>query len=816
MATEEIPPEMSGHGGGAEQQNDGMAEPPCPSQQSLPPDSNVQPVETNPKPTRRVSFDSSLKASPLPSEDAQGVLSQTLANSSSFDVGKEVGCIALIVRQQLEEAIRTTMQEQMQESVDLIRGASSQLTSLVRRLQKLGNQEVSFCLGESGEGPLSPTKWSTSELSLQGDDALERRRPHAKSSDERYETVACTAEARDSPSRGQIKNSACPHFDQVAPVLPGSKASSSHQKPNGRVRDAQQRVFSTQRSGVSVEPTLKADRQSSSGRKKERMSFKSLEDKLNKDLFVMSVSPDAFKAAAPVNSVKVSPLWNGPESRDHADRQSKSPKARQPVAKEQQHAQLVEADVRLNIAVESNHDYKQASDGDLPMFPKTLEQEEEKENDESQSEKSESELERSENEQGQSSTPCKSPSRDVRKSKSKLRLNDLRQRRTQELTVAIAEKRQSFSPIVVVEEDPPQCEEIPDDGCLKRRLCDAVESIGSNIAQFLSCIAGVQDVSHFSACSLLFRICILLFGVGSFVASIVNWRTQSNLPDDQRMGLPGLLVDLALGAGAVFGLLACRFLGANRYSMSCYEMLLAFAEQKDFVEELTPRQSWDACAAMVWWCLAVAERLREVLLSTPLELQLDLQVLVPVVSFAISSSLLIAFLFSFLRICLSLHVMIDDFSSHVASTADFCGAAHEWNVLQALLRSSCARAQYLFLVLQTTIVASVTLGVFDFYNHPGRQTIFIAPAILLTGVAQLFLRAATVTDHCERLPSFVNSLSFGEACSQDRMYLVEYIQHSKAGFYVFEVRLTSGIVLKAFYVLCMGLFALITKIMTEL
>lgn len=744
--------------------------------------------------------------------DASAVLPQIpslSASMTSCDVARETAIIASTVRQQLEDTIRTAIREELQESVNLIRDGSTQLASLVKRLQKLCCREMSSSSRDAG---------ILSDLSCKHDVPKQKIQPSSssqcsESKRDKQASVQFAPGASSSPAREHSRDPDF-DFDQVAPVSPSGQASSplwKQRKPTGHAK--------RQHSGISSESNPKAGVGAASvslkafadrpGNRKERITFKSLEDKLQKDLFLKSMSPDVFKVAAPVNSCKVSPLWNAAEA---DDRQSRPPKAKHQVAKTQKGVQsgsVVEShhDINndANLAVGDYADYKRASSGDLPMLPKTLEK--------FKSERSESVSEESENEEVEKELSISPSGRSNSIRRGTKHLSALRQLRQQELTVAIGEQKQVLSP---AEEELTVSEEKPSDRYLKRRCNMVIERIGGFIARFLTCIAGVEDVSGYGMCNLLFQICMMLSGVGSLAANFVVWRRQSDLPDDQRVGLPGLLVEMALSAGAVFGLLACRLLRANQSSLGCDEMLLAFAEQKDFAAELAPRQSWDACSVMACWFLAVAERLREVLFRTPLEMQADVQAFVPVLSFAVSSGFLIALLFSFLRICLSLHVMIDDFSSRVVCTADFCNATDDWNVLQALLRSSCARAQYLFMVLQTTILASVTLGVFDFYNTPGSQTVFIAPAILLTGVAQLFLRASTVTDHCERLPSFVNSLSFGETCSQDRMYLVEYILHSKAGFYVFEVRLTSGIVLKAFYVLCMGLFALVTKIMTEL
>jgi hypothetical protein len=59
---------------------------------------------------------------------------------------------------------------------------------------------------------------------------------------------------------------------------------------------------------------------------------------------------------------------------------------------------------------------------------------------------------------------------------------------------------------------------------------------------------------------------------------------------------------------------------------------------------------------------------------------------------------------------------------------------------------------------------------------------------------------AEVTSKCDRVPAFVNTLDLGETLDYKRQYLVDYVINSRAGFYMFEIRITSEMVVKAAYI----------------
>ena len=73
--------------------------------------------------------------------------------------------------------------------------------------------------------------------------------------------------------------------------------------------------------------------------------------------------------------------------------------------------------------------------------------------------------------------------------------------------------------------------------------------------------------------------------------------------------------------------------------------------------------------------------------------------------------------------------------------------------------------------------------------------------------------AAAVSDKCARVPSLINSLSFGDGAELERKHVVEYIFHSAAGFYVFNVQLTTSTAMKLVYLTGVVVFAIATKVL---
>eukprot|EP00930_Biecheleria_cincta_P074617 TRINITY_DN61828_c0_g1_i1.p1 TRINITY_DN61828_c0_g1~~TRINITY_DN61828_c0_g1_i1.p1 ORF type:complete len:761 (+),score=130.50 TRINITY_DN61828_c0_g1_i1:110-2392(+) len=688
------------------------------------------------------------------------------------------------MRQQLEDTIKLAITKHMREPVDLIRDAGKQMTALLSKLQtETLNQSLS---------------------------ASESKQPLCRSTEGRHFATESPLQHPRSNSHGHVRSQ----------QPPSSSRGFSH-------------------------PVIGAT-------KKNRPSFRSLEDQLNRDLVYAASFRSAPRMAAQTKDDRLIPESQGPlvDSAQLGANPVESPQMEQRALPEQRQAQpalahdsafLAHEDSTENLIAERGGQHISAAC--LSIVPGTIRQEH-------QPERPDSEPAGCRSRNGDTYRRGESETHDMRPHSIGLsracsnrngitdlqdlraesigsslplslqrrpshKLSKLREERQSELTRSIMQEKLQKGKHGSLASDDSSHEELHK-GCLKKRLTSICDRVGDRLAGVLNFIAGSKDVSTQGMCSLFVHFLVLLAGILAVLVNFESWRRQqhSDVLEDQRAGLPFLLVDLAVGAGAVCGLLACRCARASSDQLSCDKLIMAFAEQKEFSEELKQRQGWVACGLMACWLLAVAERLREAFFRMPLESQWDLQVFIFVMSFAISGGLLMALLFSFLRICLSLQLMVDEFSFHLVDSADFNAAAEEWNVIQALIRSSCTSSQYQFLALHATIVAALILGCFDFYTSHGCLTAFIGPAILLAKVAQVFLRASTLTDHCERLPSFVNSLS-EQAFDWDTMYLVEYILYSNAGFHLFEARLTSGKVLKAFYFLLVALFTFATNIMLE-
>lgn len=205
---------------------------------------------------------------------------------------------------------------------------------------------------------------------------------------------------------------------------------------------------------------------------------------------------------------------------------------------------------------------------------------------------------------------------------------------------------------------------------------------------------------------------------------------------------------------------------------------------------------------------------------------LDVWGILQTVAFIFYSSVLLGETLAVLQFCRNLMIMIDVFCFNLVNKSDLKGAVHEWNKLQAILRRASDAVQCCFFVLQTTALCFVFSGVTDMVlllrqddsngagGSFGTLVQTLIPGLLVTGgVARIFFCAAAVTDKCFHVPSLVNSLSYGEEIDPDRQYVVDYIIHSAAGFYVFEVRLTSALALKFMYFCGAAAFTVATTAM---
>jgi len=145
---------------------------------------------------------------------------------------------------------------------------------------------------------------------------------------------------------------------------------------------------------------------------------------------------------------------------------------------------------------------------------------------------------------------------------------------------------------------------------------------------------------------------------------------------------------------------------------------------------------------------------------------------------------------------------------------------HEWDVLHAAIFKTSGWAERCLFALQVVAVTAVLLGVADVLLSDKEESgevlqALIPGALILLGVVRLGVCAAVVTAKCDQAPSILNSLSLGPGTNRAKQRVVQHILNSSAGFYVFGVRLTTGIVLRFLYFGGVVIFTLLTRILAS-
>mmetsp|Transcript_44360 Transcript_44360/g.139069 ORF Transcript_44360/g.139069 Transcript_44360/m.139069 type:complete len:186 (-) Transcript_44360:75-632(-) len=182
-------------------------------------------------------------------------------------------------------------------------------------------------------------------------------------------------------------------------------------------------------------------------------------------------------------------------------------------------------------------------------------------------------------------------------------------------------------------------------------------------------------------------------------------------------------------------------------------------------------------------------------------------------AFAFGSLLLTGMACVILRSCRCMTKLIDNFCYRIVESPNYAEAMQEWNLFQALCRNVCCSLQLCFVVLQATGTAVVLLAMTEVQRGVS-AFLELLPGLLMSAlVTRVSLWAANVTDKSARVPMLVNSLSSALDLDRDRMYMVEYIVQTQAGFYIFEVRVTSSMVLKTLYVGCAVGFGLASQVL---
>lgn len=195
-----------------------------------------------------------------------------------------------------------------------------------------------------------------------------------------------------------------------------------------------------------------------------------------------------------------------------------------------------------------------------------------------------------------------------------------------------------------------------------------------------------------------------------------------------------------------------------------------------------------------------------------------------ILGFALVSLLMFALTFCKLHVCCGLEMFVDKFCYRFFEDKDIGKGIDEWNVVQALLRRSAQALEACFLAFGTSVLAVLLLiGMGIFHGDRGFQVSesnaqcrilwcgWLSPPVMM--VIFITFKSASVTEKCRRVPALVNSWTFQNSLKVDqgRQYVVEYIEHSAAGFYIRGMRLSTIMALKLCYLFGFVVFTLIVQ-----
>lgn len=314
----------------------------------------------------------------------------------------------------------------------------------------------------------------------------------------------------------------------------------------------------------------------------------------------------------------------------------------------------------------------------------------------------------------------------------------------------------------------------------------------------------------FVALGVLLAICFFAYELIELVLDSKNgdWREGRILCDGRPCVEAWLLCDFAIALGAVASLFAAHKVQHSKILGSRDSLLVMYASNHGLCQRWWSLSRVELVMVLVLWTCMVSERFRSILANVEESISPGLPTL-HITAFAFVSGVLLAMAYCLLHICCVLEVMIDSFGIGFVECPDFGEAVRKWNVLQAVLRRVSAIVDVSYLVLLTTAMVAIVAPLMQRHRHAA-----IPAGFAMGCVARVSFRAGAISYKCDRVPSLINSLFFGQDIDHERQYVVEYIINSMAGFYVMEVRITVEMVLKFAYVSSALTVAVMTKVIS--
>jgi hypothetical protein len=259
--------------------------------------------------------------------------------------------------------------------------------------------------------------------------------------------------------------------------------------------------------------------------------------------------------------------------------------------------------------------------------------------------------------------------------------------------------------------------------------------------------------------------------------------------------------------------------------VDCIKVLHSYAITEGFYDDWIHWVNRDLAVMLLIWMSAMASRIGFMFMLQDLpDCKWDVWSAIFALPFAMNSFVVLGAASCVLFLVRGMTLAVDMYCTRLIRTGSLESASFRWNVVRSTLRKASESVQLAMYVLEVAIVFTLALAFLDIYfvhsdfyandNSTLRLSLLIPVGIVMLGIGRIFIKAAEVSDRCNRVPPLLSSC-MGDQCSvaqaEQRDAVVQYVINSAAGFYLHEILLTSGLVIKLTYLSAVALFALVTN-----
>jgi hypothetical protein len=271
--------------------------------------------------------------------------------------------------------------------------------------------------------------------------------------------------------------------------------------------------------------------------------------------------------------------------------------------------------------------------------------------------------------------------------------------------------------------------------------------------------------------------------------------------------------------GAPLGLLSFRAHLGSDHLIECIKVFNAYAGSSGFLHEWMFRVHRDLAIMLLMWIVGVCSRAytmsvsQESLAGSSHYFWRTLLL----AAFAMNTLILCAIVSCVQVIIMGMTSSIDCYCTKVIRSGNLSSAVSRWNAVWAIVRQASLSLAPAMCVLEATIFLMLACAFLDIHvilsgSHESGNILLcinlLVPGGAWTlGICKVFFRAAKVSDMCNRVPSLLNSCGRDGCSLEKRHSIVQYVLHSASGFYLHEVMLTSGLLIKFAHLLAVAMFA---------